>query len=114
VTNPRKVAVSGDAALKLDNAIANKVAALAGKVDGPDGTYRDLVANLAVESQTAQTRLTTQQSVANKAADSLEAVRGVDTDEEMTNLLAFQRGYEASARVMTSINSMLDTLLNMV
>ncbi|NHC16267.1 flagellar hook-associated protein FlgK [Motilibacter deserti] len=114
VTDPRKVAASGDAAKRLDNAVANKIAAIAGKVDGPDGVYRDLVANLAVESQTAQTRLTTQKSVSEKATDALDSVRGVDTDEEMTNLLAYQRGYEAAARVMNSINSTLDTLINMV
>jgi flagellar hook-associated protein 1 FlgK len=30
----------------------------------------------------------------------------------MTNLISFQRGYQASARMMTTIDSMLDTLIN--
>jgi flagellar hook-associated protein 1 FlgK len=30
----------------------------------------------------------------------------------MTNLVTFQRGYQASARMMTTIDSMLDTLIN--
>ena len=37
---------------------------------------------------------------------------GVNTDEEMTNMVEFQHAYEASARFMTTIDSMLDTLIN--
>jgi flagellar hook-associated protein 1 FlgK len=33
-------------------------------------------------------------------------------DEEMTNLVRFQRGYQASARVMSTMDAMLDTLIN--
>ena len=32
-------------------------------------------------------------------------------DEEMTNLISFQRGYQASARTMTAMDSMLETLI---
>ena len=37
---------------------------------------------------------------------------GVNLDEEMTNLLTYQRGYEAASRVLTTIDSMLDQLIN--
>jgi flagellar hook-associated protein 1 FlgK len=30
----------------------------------------------------------------------------------MTNMLAFQRGYEGAARFMTAVDQMLDTLIN--
>jgi flagellar hook-associated protein 1 FlgK len=33
-------------------------------------------------------------------------------DEEMTNLVRFQRGYQASARAMSTMDQMLDTLIN--
>ena len=33
-------------------------------------------------------------------------------DEEMTNLVEFQHGYDAAARLLTTIDSMLDTLIN--
>jgi flagellar hook-associated protein 1 FlgK len=33
-------------------------------------------------------------------------------DEEMTNMVRFQRGYQASARVMSTMDEMLDTLIN--
>jgi len=56
------------------------------------------------------------QSVAQAAVDSAEDrrqnVMGVSLDEEMANMLRFQRGYQASARAMSTIDDMLDTLIN--
>ena len=36
----------------------------------------------------------------------------MSTDEEATNMLTYQRAYEGSARVLTAIDQMLDTLIN--
>jgi flagellar hook-associated protein 1 FlgK len=35
----------------------------------------------------------------------------VSLDDEMTNLVKFQRGYQASARAMSAVDSMLETLI---
>ena len=37
---------------------------------------------------------------------------GVNLDEETVNLMQAQRGYEAASRVMTTVDSVLDTLIN--
>jgi len=37
---------------------------------------------------------------------------GVSLDEEMTNLIRFQRGYQAAARAMSTTDTMLETLIN--
>jgi flagellar hook-associated protein 1 len=42
----------------------------------------------------------------------VEADAGVNLDEEMTNMLLYQRAYQASARVITTMDEMLDTLVN--
>ena len=56
------------------------------------------------------------QSVAQAAVDAAEDrrqnVSGVSLDEEMANMVRFQRGYQASARAMSTIDEMLDTLIN--
>ena len=44
--------------------------------------------------------------------DRRQSISGVSMDEEMTNLVRFQRGYQASARAMSTIDEMLDTLIN--
>jgi flagellar hook-associated protein 1 FlgK len=41
-------------------------------------------------------------------------VSGVNLDEEMTNMLQFQHGYQAAAKMVTTINDMLDSIINMV
>jgi flagellar hook-associated protein 1 FlgK len=43
----------------------------------------------------------------------MTAVSGVNLDEEVMNLMSSQRAYEACARVMSTANKLLDTLMNM-
>lgn len=43
-----------------------------------------------------------------------ESVAGVNMDEEMVQLLQFQRGFEAAARFLTTVDSLIDTLINRV
>jgi len=42
----------------------------------------------------------------------IDSQSAVNIDEEMANLLTYQRGYEAAARVLTAIDDALDTLIN--
>jgi flagellar hook-associated protein 1 len=41
-----------------------------------------------------------------------QSVSGVNLDEELTNMTAAQHAYESAARVISTIDSMLDTLIN--
>jgi flagellar hook-associated protein 1 FlgK len=41
------------------------------------------------------------------------SVSGVNLDEEMTNLMSYQRAYEASANVVTTINTLLGDTMNL-
>ncbi len=43
--------------------------------------------------------------------DRRQSTSGVSMDEEMTNLVRFQRGYQASARAMSTMDQMLETLI---
>ena len=43
-----------------------------------------------------------------------ESVSGVSLDEEMTNMIRFQRSFEAAARIVNTTNELFDTILNMV
>ncbi|MBL4775945.1 MAG: flagellar hook-associated protein FlgK [Mariprofundus sp.] len=51
-------------------------------------------------------------------ADSLEsqrqAVSGVSIDEELISMIKFQRAYEASAKIISTTNKMLDSLLGLI
>uniref|UniRef100_UPI0026F0CE74 flagellar basal body rod C-terminal domain-containing protein n=1 Tax=Alkalibaculum bacchi TaxID=645887 RepID=UPI0026F0CE74 len=41
-----------------------------------------------------------------------ESTSGVSIDEEVTNLIKYQKSYEANARVISVLSEMLDTLIN--
>ena len=60
----------------------------------------------------------TRDNVQQQSVQSLDASRnsqaGVNTDEEMTNMVEYQKAYEASAKFVTAIDSMLETLIHMV
>jgi flagellar hook-associated protein 1 FlgK len=53
-------------------------------------------------------------TVVQRASDALSKDTGVNLDEEMTNLLELERSYQASTRLVTTIDTMLDTLLQAV
>jgi len=44
--------------------------------------------------------------------DMRQSVSGVNMDEELSNMLKYQHGYNAAARFITTANSLLDTLIN--
>ena len=48
-----------------------------------------------------------------QVTDQRGAVSGVSLDEETTNMIRYQRAYQAAARVVSTVNTMYDTLLSM-
>ena len=43
-----------------------------------------------------------------------ESVSGVSLDEEMVNLVTFQHAYEAAAKMITTVDEMMQTIIQMV
>jgi len=105
-----------------DNTIATAVAALAGQSfsvsggDAIDGTFTQFyarsVTSLGQQLSSTNSRLLDQQNVEAMVRGQRDAVSGVSMDEEMADLLKYQRSYQASSRVITVIDDLLDTLIN--
>jgi flagellar hook-associated protein 1 FlgK len=74
--------------------------------------YGQLVARLGVASSTAQTQSANQEVLINQLQRQRQQTSGVSLDEEATHLLQYQRAYQASARVISVMDGMLDTLIN--
>ncbi len=64
--------------------------------------------------QAAQTSLDTATTTKSRATTSLAQVTGVNIDQEMATLLDLEKSYQASSKVMSVVNSMLSTLLDVV
>ena len=102
--------VSGVASLNGSN--ADSMAALGRAAGGPDGVYQNMVVSLGYATQGAQQTSETVQAFMAGINGQISSESGVNIDEEMANLLTYQRAYEAAARVLTAIDDALDTLIN--
>jgi len=120
ITDPRQVAASSippDPTLptqvgNLDGGNADVLAGLATLGAGPDVAYRRMITDLGVASQAVGRQADIQSKVMSDIDSARTAQSGVSLDEEMTNMLAYQRAYEAAGRVLTTIDGALDTLIN--
>jgi flagellar hook-associated protein 1 FlgK len=111
ITDPDKVAYAATTAT-LDHSIADGLAATGGSTTGPDAGYQAMIGQLGVASAASTRRNDIQTNVTEQADADRQSTSGVNLDEEMTNLLTYQRGYEAASRVLTTVDSMLDQLIN--
>ena len=109
--NPEFVAASSTSGT-FDAANADALSDLATTPGGPGETYSVMIANLGVEAQSVDRRQAIQSVVTQDTDAARESFAGVNLDEEMTQLITYQRGYEAASRVLTAVDEMLDVLIN--
>jgi flagellar hook-associated protein 1 FlgK len=67
---------------------------------------------MGADSAAAQREEANAKALTGSVDDRRQSVAGVSMDEEMTNLVKFQRAYQASARSMSTMDEMLDQLIN--
>ena len=62
----------------------------------------------------ASQQLSYRQAEASTLSNQRQAISGVNTDEELVNMMRFQRAYEAAAKVIQTSNEMLDSLMGLI
>jgi len=73
---------------------------------------RTVAGKLGVDTQEAS-RVTENQTLLVQQIDNLrQGVSSVSLDEEMTNMVKFQHAYNAAARLITTIDEMVDVIVN--
>jgi flagellar hook-associated protein 1 FlgK len=112
VADPSTIAASSTAGDTLDGSNALAISQLENN-SGILPAFQGMVTNLGQTVATAQSDQTTQDQITQQVQNQRSSVSGVSIDEEMTNLINFQQSYAASARFLTTISSLYDTLLNM-
>lgn len=76
--------------------------------------YANTVGAFGSSLQSVNEQLSNSSSVSQMLTNQRASQTGVDTDTEMTNLMQFQKAYEASAEMISTVNQMLQTLVDMV
>jgi flagellar hook-associated protein 1 FlgK len=95
-----------------DNSAALALSELRGVSGGADDLYSRLVTRIGTEVADARRGTLNATALSESIEDRRQSTAGVSLDEEMTNLIRFQRGYQAAARAMSATDTMLDTLIN--
>lgn len=80
----------------------------------PADYYLALVQDVGAEAESAARNLDFQQALVTQAQARRDSVSGVSLEEEMTNLILFQRAFEASSVLVRTGDEMYQTILDMV
>jgi flagellar hook-associated protein 1 len=105
---------SGDNGNALAMANVANVGVLDNGVTTVGKAYSQLISQVGTAGASANTALSAQQSILDQATAQQQSVAGVNLDEEAANLLKFQQAYSASAQVITTANSIFQSLLSAV
>ena len=112
------IVVAGDnsGAIALQNVITNSQKfSAAGGISAQTSSLADYAAafyqNVATQSNTVTTNQTTQDDRLQEAQQRMSANSGVNLDEELTNLTTYQQAYSAGARLLTVVDQLYNTLL---
>jgi flagellar hook-associated protein 1 FlgK len=112
ITDAADVALANPANGSLDGSIGLQISKLASTTGSPDSLWSNAVVDIGSKTAAATSRSTVAESTRSAIEAQQTSGASVDTDEETVNMLAYQRAYQAAARVMTTIDSVLDTLIN--
>lgn len=74
--------------------------------------YGDIQSTYAIDKKSYESLLQNHTTVAQQAATSRESVTGVNMDEEVMNMMKYQQSYNAASRLMTTLDALLDKLIN--
>lgn len=106
--------VPGDNTNILDLAGVRDLSVFAGGTRTLDDAYQAILGRLGVEAARARDRGAVAEDLVRQIESEREALSGVSLDEEVAHMIAFQRGFQASARFIVAVDELLESVLAMV
>jgi flagellar hook-associated protein 1 FlgK len=116
ITDPSLIAASSDGSAGSSGNLTQLLALRDQQLPSgasPLDMYSNLVLQVGNLGANAQSDVTSSNASVQQLTDQRSSVSGVSLDEETTNMIRYQRAYEAGARVVTTVDSMFTTLMNM-
>jgi flagellar hook-associated protein 1 len=119
-TDPNLVAAaSSNTALPGDNSTAVAIAGLQNSLlmSGNGATFNDfytsLIGTVGNDVKSADFNHDHQTTMINHLEERRQDIAGVSLDEEMVNLVQYQHAYNAAAKLITTTDELMDTLLSL-
>ena len=117
ITDPSLIAASSDPAAPASNGnLAALLAVHDQPVSGgqtPVDYYSNLVFGVGSDVSNNSAELSSSKLMLTQLEDQRGAISGVSLNEEAANMVQYQRAFEAAAQIVTTINSLLDTVIHM-
>lgn len=120
ITDSSQVAAAGSgstASAVGDNTNALAIAALGtakkanNNEDTFDSFYGKMTSSVGIEASQNQLALSGAQDAVTQLQNLRDGQDGVSIDQEMINLIQYQKGFQASAKFLTTVDQMMDSLL---
>jgi flagellar hook-associated protein 1 FlgK len=118
ITKASQVAAAGNPeAAPGDNQNALKIAGLEnsknvnGNTDTFDGFYSQMVSNVGIEAARNKLALSGAKDATTQLQNLRDGYSGVSLEEEMVNLMQYQRGFQSSAKFLATVDEMMNSLL---
>ena len=102
----------GDGTAAVQIAALRNNPVMIGNVPGFDEFFAKTVADIGLRGETAERALETEDIIMKELKGLQESISGVNMDEELAQMIKFQHGYSAAARVVNTFDEMLDTIIN--
>ena len=119
VNDPSQVQAAGVANATGDNSVALQLAQLGQQSIAAlnnstfSGAYAQDVQSFGYALSNANDQVDNYNSVNTLLLNQRDSVSGVSEEEEATNLITYQKAYEASAKIISTVDEMLQTVINM-
>ena len=115
-TDPAAIAASSDGSSGSNGNVANLTALQTSALASGSATTQssNLVYQIGTLTETATTNATSIQQSLTALNNQQGSISGVSIDEESANLIQYQQAYEAAAKIVSTIQSLFQTTINMI
>ena len=109
--NPASITMSSDKALAFSE-VKSKKFTINGENVTISGFYNDIIQEVGYKTQETLREESNRRALIFSIEDSKASESGVSLDEEMINLMQFEHAYTATAKVASTVDSLLDVVIN--
>ena len=103
---------AGDGRAAVEIASIRNTKVMIGHERTLDDYFADSVTNVGLKGEQAENNLKSHMAIMDDLRTIRDSISGVNIDEELSDIIKFQHGYNAAAKFVTIWDSLIDTVIN--